>query len=405
MISTGVSQAIPVLVSPFLSRLFKPEEFGVMALVLTVAAALSVLATGRLELAVVMPDTDKEAAKVMRLGIEFSFWVSIVFGVIFIVAQNNALFFIKVPPPFKPYYIWLGPAIFIYAVYQLISYWLLRKNAYWASAINKISQTSSTTAINVIVGLFKFNAGLIFSELVGRLLGSVIGFYHSIKSGFNWPRFQKAERSELMKRYRKFIYFASFPAFLDSLSLNLPVLFLTTWYSVETTGYFQLSRMVLTIPIALISAAFSQVLLRKTIELKSEQKPLARWYLRIALVLTVCFLPFFMILTTSGVELFQLIFGEEWGKSGLFAAILAGSYYMRFVIAPLSSVFPALEKVKISGGWQIFYSLLIGSLVFLKGLDVKHFLYVLLIAEIIAYSVYLILIIQTIRRFDNALPA
>jgi len=405
MISTGVSQAIPVLVSPFLSRLFKPEEFGVMALFLTVAAALSILATGRLELAVIMPETDKEAAKVARLGIEFSLGVSIVLGLIFSVAQNNALFFIKVPHTFKPYYIWLGPAIFLYSVYQLISYWLLRKNAYWASGINKISQTSSTTAINLLTGVFKLNTGLIFSEIIGRLVGTVMGYYQSIKNGFQWPSLKKAERKTLIHRYRKFIYFGSFPAFLDSLSSNLPVLFLTSWYSVETTGYFQLSRMVLIIPIALISSAFSQVLLRKTIELKNSQMPLSRWYFRIALVLTICFFPFFIILTTSGVEVFQFIFGAEWGKSGLFATILAGSYYMRFVVAPLSSVFPALEKVKISGGWQIFYSVVLGSLIFLKGLDVEQFLYVLLIAEIISYSVYLILIIQTIRRFDNALVA
>jgi O-antigen/teichoic acid export membrane protein len=405
MISTGVSQAIPVLASPFLSRLFKPEEFGVMALFLTVAGALSVLASGRLELAVVLPETDTEAAKIVRLGIEISFWVSVAFGLVFIFAQNKALFFIEVPPAFKPYYVWLGPAIFFYAGYQLISYWLLRKNAYWASGANKISQTSSTTALNLLVGIFKLNAGLVFSEIIGRLIGAVMGYYQSIKNGFTWQRLKKGERSLLTNRYRKFIYFASFPAFLDSLSANLPVLFLTSWYSVETTGYFQLSRMVLIIPIALISAAFSQVLLRKTIELKSTHKPLARWYLGIAFVLTLCFFPFFLILTTHGVEVFKLVFGNEWATSGLFAAILAGSYYMRFVVAPLSSVFPALEKVKISGAWQIFYSLVLGSLVFLKGLDIEQFLYMLLLAEIISYSVYLILIIQTIRRFDNALAA
>jgi O-antigen/teichoic acid export membrane protein len=405
MISTGVSQAIPVLVSPILSRLFTPEEFGVMALFLTVASALSVLATGRLELAVVLPDNDSQAAKVMRLGLELSLLVSVLLSLIFILGTDNALFFIQVPPGFKPYYIWLGPTIFLYAAYQLLSYWLLRKNAYWPSAINKISQTSTTTTINLVVGLLKLNIGLIFSEILGRLAGTLIGYYQSIKNEFIWPKLHNSERKTLFQRYKKFVYFASFPAFLDSLSSNLPVFFLTSWYTAEVTGYYQLSRMVLIIPIALVSAAVGQVLLRKTVELKNNQKTLTSWYLKIAFVLALCFFPFFITLSFAGTELFKFVFGAEWAQSGTFATILAGSYYMRFVVAPLSSVFPALEKVKISGGWHIFYSLILGSMVFLKGIDVENFLLLLLSVELFAYAIYFLLIIKTVKEFDKSLLA
>ena len=403
MISTGVSQAIPVLVSPILSRLFAPEEFGLMALFLTVASALSVLATGRLELAVVLPDDDEQAAKVMRLALELSLLVSVFLGVIFLTGQDYALFFIAVPSDFKPYYWWLGPTIFLYAAYQLLSYWLLRKNAYWPSAVNKISQTTTTTSMNLAVGILKLNAGLIYSEILGRLAGTFIGYYQSIRSGFSWPQLQNSERKTLFNRYKKFIYFASFPAFLDSLSLNLPVFFLTSWYTAEVTGYYQLSRMVLIIPIALVSAAVGQVLLRKTIELKNAQKSLTGWYLKIAGILAISFLPFFITLSLGGKELFQFIFGIEWAQSGIFATILAGSYYIRFVVAPLSSVFPALEKVKISGSWQILYSLMLGSMIFLKGVSVENFLLILLAVELLAYAIYFILIIKTTKAFDKSL--
>lgn len=403
MISTGVSQAIPVLVSPILSRLFSPEEFGVLALFLTVASALSVLATGRLELAVVLPEDDQQATKVMRLGLELALLFSIFLSFFFILAKDASLFFIHVPTGFTPYYAWLGPTIFLYAAYQMLSYWLLRKNAYWPSAINKISQTSTTTAINLGVGLLKLNIGLIYSEILGRFAGTLIGYYQSIKSEFRWPKLHHTERISIFQRYKKFVYFASFPAFLDTLTSNLPVFFLTSWYTAEVTGYYQLSRMVLIIPIALVSAAVGQVLLRKTVELKNNQRTLTSWYLKIALVLTVSFLPFFIALSFVGTELFKFVFGAKWAQSGLFATILAGSYYMRFVVAPLSSVFPALEKVKISGGWHVFYSIVLGSMVFLKGIDVKGFLVCLLSAELFAYAVYFLLIIKTVKEFDKSL--
>ena len=161
--------------------------------------------------------------------------------------------------------------------------------------------------------------------------------------------------------------------------------------------------MVLIIPIALVSAAVGQVLLRKTIELKNAQKSLTGWYLKIAGILVISFLPFFITLSLGGKELFQFIFGIEWAQSGIFATILAGSYYIRFVVAPLSSVFPALEKVKISGSWQILYSLMLGSMIFLKGVSVENFLLILLAVELLAYAIYFILIIKTTKAFDKSL--
>jgi O-antigen/teichoic acid export membrane protein len=372
---------------------------------LTLASSLSVLATGRLELAILLPDGDKEAMNIVRIAAEFSFSLSCLFGLFFIVAPNDVFDFINASNHSGNLYFWLGPTIFAYAIYQLFNFWLLRKKAYWPSAINKISQTSITTSLNLILGLLQTVSGLVYSEVCGRLAGIFVGYYQSIKNGFVWPKLDFAERKRVFTRYKKFIYFSSVPAFLDSLSSNIPILFLTAWYAAETAGYFQLSRMVLTIPIALVSAAVSQVLLNKTIELKKDRRPIGKWYLRIGTLLLISFLPLFLLLLMKGEEIFGLIFGREWGQSGTFAAILAGAYLMRFVIAPLSCVFPAMENVKISGAWQVFYFLLMSGMIFLKGIDVQPFLYSLLVAEIVAYAVYLVLIINTIRRFDKSLVA
>ena len=47
MTGTTIAQAIPIAISPILTRIYIPEDFGVFALYMSLAFILSVIATGR----------------------------------------------------------------------------------------------------------------------------------------------------------------------------------------------------------------------------------------------------------------------------------------------------------------------------------------------------------------------
>ena len=87
MTGTGMAQTITILFSPILTRLFTPEEFGIFYLFSALADILVIFATGRYELAILIPKDEKDAAN--------TFWtagfLSTVFSVllfIFIYAFN-----------------------------------------------------------------------------------------------------------------------------------------------------------------------------------------------------------------------------------------------------------------------------------------------------------------------------
>ncbi len=61
MTGTTIAQAIPIAISPILTRIYTPEDFGVFALYMSVASLLSTLATGRYELAIMLPKKDEDA--------------------------------------------------------------------------------------------------------------------------------------------------------------------------------------------------------------------------------------------------------------------------------------------------------------------------------------------------------
>ena len=66
---TAAGQAIIVAASPILTRLYTPEDFGVLAVYASLLSILGVVASLRYELAIPLPESDEEAANVTVLSL------------------------------------------------------------------------------------------------------------------------------------------------------------------------------------------------------------------------------------------------------------------------------------------------------------------------------------------------
>ena len=85
MTGTTIAQAIPIAISPILTRIYTPEDFGVFALYMSIASIIAVLATGRYELAIMLPKKDEDAVNIVALSIIIAFFVSLIsFLIVFI---------------------------------------------------------------------------------------------------------------------------------------------------------------------------------------------------------------------------------------------------------------------------------------------------------------------------------
>ena len=68
MTGTTIAQAIPIAISPILTRIYTPEDFGVFALFLAITGVFSVVASGRYELALMLPRKEEDAINIFALG-------------------------------------------------------------------------------------------------------------------------------------------------------------------------------------------------------------------------------------------------------------------------------------------------------------------------------------------------
>jgi len=89
MTGTVVAQAIPIAISPILTRIYSPEEFGLFALFFAILSILSVLANGRYENAVMLPKKDSDAINIFALGFIINTFLSLFLLVIVVLFNDD----------------------------------------------------------------------------------------------------------------------------------------------------------------------------------------------------------------------------------------------------------------------------------------------------------------------------
>ena len=92
MTGTAIAQAIPIIVSPILTRLYSPEDFGRLALFISIVSIMSVLATGKYELAIILPKKNSTAYQLVSLSVMLSLVVSVLYILFLIVSRMHYSF-------------------------------------------------------------------------------------------------------------------------------------------------------------------------------------------------------------------------------------------------------------------------------------------------------------------------
>ncbi|HHD79092.1 MAG TPA: translocase, partial [Epsilonproteobacteria bacterium] len=142
MTGTSIAQAIPLAISPILTRIYTPEDFGIFALYMSVASMIAVTATGRYELAIMLPKKDDDAMNIVALSIVISFFVS--FITLLIVFSFNAQITHLLGNPEISFWLYFIPiTVLLTGIYQSFNYWINRKKEYGRLATNKVIQSGT----------------------------------------------------------------------------------------------------------------------------------------------------------------------------------------------------------------------------------------------------------------------
>lgn len=189
----------------------------------------------------------------------------------------------------------------------------------------------------------------------------------------------------------------------NTLSLLLPIVILNKTFTTQQTGYFDLARMLLILPLSLVTESLSQVILQRFSEYKNQQKSIKKEALNIFLSLSIFSIIFTFIIYSFGEFLFVQIFGNQWIISGEYAKILIWAFALKFIVSPFNITFTAFQRIGILSIWQTIYFLLILLLLIMKFDNINHFLYTYLFIELISYTVAGILGFSLIFNYEKSI--
>ncbi len=400
MSGTTIAQAIPIAISPILTRLYDSQDFGVFALYVSISAVFGVVATGRYELAVMLPKRDEDAACVTMISCMAALGISLAL-LLFILMMKSQIIAMLGNPAISQWLYFIPLSVLLSGVYQSLNYWLNRHKFYKQLALGGVSQAAVTSGANLFMGINTASAGsLITGNVIGQFVAVSVLAINAWKTLVSSVRFVHIGLiREKIKKYRHFPLYSAPACMLDIFSCQAPVFVLNKFYDAQTAGFFSLTTKMVSIPGVLIGGSIAQVYYQRITQsvvdgtdTKGEVKKLAS---RLALMAT---LPTIFLILFSP-DFFAIVFSEKWRVSGEFARILALAYAVRFIVSPLSLVLPATGNVKLGSMWQVLYFITtVTSLGIALRYPVDVFICVYVIHEIILYSVYYLMIMKATNK-------
>ena len=398
MTGTTLAQAIPIAVSPILTRIYTPEDFGVLALFTAISSVLGILATGRYEIAVILPKENEDAANIVVLAALIALGISLLTSIAIYIFEDIIIGALG-NEHLRGWLYVVPVSIFLSGIYQSMIFWNNRFKQFGMVASSFVSQGGCTAGSQLGLGLWSSLAGgaLILGNLMGQIAGALILLLRS------WTVFAQQIPRISMDRiianageYKNFPLFSTWGALFNTAGTQMPVLIISKFYGLATSGLFSLTFRVLSMPISLVSGAVYNVLLQRVTQIHNEEpEKLLGFIIKAGMLLGVLSLPIIFVMFFWGETLFVLVFGDNWAEAGQMASILSVAVAMRFTVSPLSSVLALNHNVKKGVAWQtVYFFTLAATLLLASGLDMKAFLLVFVVHEVVLYGLFFGLILS-----------
>jgi len=400
---TAAGQLIVIAASPILTRLYTPEDFGLLAVYAGILGILGVIANLRYQLAIPLPDSDEDAASIAALSLLVVVLITVLAAIAVWLFGAELVHLLNTPA--LETYLWLVPVgIFLVGIYQTLQYWALRTKLFSIIAKTKMVQSASVAGIQII-GAALGPVAL----LGGRTLGQAavnLSLWKGIKSTLPAQGGSVNVKSILAMalKFKQFPLFSSWAGLLNASGSQVPPLFFAALFGPAAAGGYMLAQRVINMPLSVIGAAIADAFLPSSIDALREKR-LGRHVASLFLALASLILPGATLLFFIAPGIFGVVFGEEWYLAGEIVRWLSPMLAIQFLISPVSRIFVTLERQGLALSLQAsLFALRIGALLlaFLVNLSLLDAVKIFSLASALGYGLYF-LVISKVAELDKQL--
>jgi len=344
IVASGITaaQAIAVLASPILTRLYAPDDLGIMAIFTAIAGGITIAAAWRYDMAIALPKSEAEAANLLGLSCLIILLMAFLSATILAVVGDWLVRVLGVPELER--FLFLVPiAVLAMGLSQPLTWWAARRQQYRQSSLSQIVRSAGSTTAQVVFGLAKSGpGGLILGGIVGQLVG--IG----LLAVQTWRRdgrliVASLNRKELLRLGREYDEFPKFNmprAVLYSLAQTAPPLLLAMYFSAAAAGAYWLADRICQMPIVLLGEAVRQVLYQRAAARYNGGEGLLEILTKSTVGLVLIVAAPFLITILYAPTLFGIAFGDEWTHAGHYCQWLVIPWIFNFICGPSTTLVP-----------------------------------------------------------------
>lgn len=331
-----------IAVTPILSRLFSPEEYGEWGVFSSVVVIVDCVICLSYENAIVKSQSIKELSSIICLCSVTSIILSILTTVAFYTGKLLEIpFFVNFPCVGL-----LFIALLLGGGKTISSFVSNRLGLYNSLSLGGAIMGGSQALNRVVFGLVNIKPGLILGNLLATLLSTLYLFKElKIKSKKNlYDGVSYGKIKSVAIKYRKFPLYDA-PSQLISFTLaNIIIIILSLYFSMDEIGSFSMVSQLVLIPVTVLGISMQTVYLKELSNvqyIKDEIRGLTSKVIGVCFPLS-CIPTLFLIL---GGDLFLVYFlGEDWALTSKMSFCVSIFSIPIILSEPLLPIFKILDK-------------------------------------------------------------
>jgi len=386
MSGSTIGQAVPFLFIPILSKIYSPEQYYELGLVVTYSSIFAMISTLRLEYALLIPETLEEVNELASISLKSLFIV--------------ALSVVPILSFFHP---------FVFSLLVGFCTLIIGFGFFFIQYYNRLKRTKKIAINKTIVGpsisisqfLLKFSS---FGLVLGKMLGDLIAITPFFSKDIVKLILGKTNFIENIKKYRNFPVITLPHALFGIVSNKAPLLLFGYLGFKSMSGEFEMVTRLGIAPITVITSSFYLIFSERfSNKARNKEKVTQLLKSNILLIGGLFGLPI-IIVSYFAPTLLPLILGEKWANTGVFFQYLLPLILATLFTSPFVYIYQYFNKQWISLKLEILNSSLkiIGLVI---GLQISPQFGILFFAlgALIGYSIFMWNAYRLCLDFDSSL--
>ncbi|WP_301664839.1 oligosaccharide flippase family protein [Methanoculleus frigidifontis] len=337
---TILAQLIGILSMPIITRIYTPEDLGLLAAYTSILSIVAVTATFRYEFAYALPKRDDGAANLFALCLILLIATTAGFSLILLFGGDILVNILNLDP-LADYVLLLILGFFGIGLYTTLNYWAIRQRDYKRITYTKINQSACSAVFKILLGFLSFGPiGLIIGHVVSEIAG--IGTYSRamwIKERDGLRRISFSGIKTVAKEYWSFPVLNLPASIVNNFTIYLPAIMLLAIYDGQTAGFYALANSMMVIPGSAISRSLAQAYLGEASKMvREESQDLRSLYVKTIRHLSFIAIPLIGTFALCAPFVVPVIFGEAWIEAGWYCLPLALHVIPNFIVYPTTKL-------------------------------------------------------------------